>query len=58
MEWTNEHDLQLLVKLRARNLFTLKRGSPERDSNWKEIRTLNSEHNLNFCLKDKKSDKR
>ena len=52
MEWTNEHDLQLLVELRARNL----RGSPERGRIWEEItETLNSDQNLKFYLKDKRA---
>ena len=56
MEWTNEHDLQLLVELRARNLFTFKRGSPESGRIWEEItETLNSDQNLKFYLKDKRA---
>ena len=56
MEWTYEHDLQLLVELRAHNLFTFKRGSPERGRIWEKItETLNANKNLKFCLKDKRA---
>ena len=55
MEWTEEHDLQLLIEMRASNVFSFKKGSPERGRIWERITdTLNSEKTLKFCLKDKR----
>ena len=55
MEWTEEHDLQLLIEMRAGNVFSFKKGSPERGRIWEQITdTLNSEKTLKFCLKDKR----
>ena len=55
MEWTNEHDIQLLIEMRASQLFTFKKGSPERGRIWDEItETLNSVRTLKFCIKDKR----
>ena len=55
MEWTEEHDLQFLIEMRASNVFFFKKGSPERGRIWEQITdTLNSEKTLKFCLKDKR----
>ena len=55
MEWTEEHDLQFLIEMRASNVFSFKKGSPERGRIWEQITdTLNSEKTLKFCLKDKR----
>ena len=54
MEWTNEHDIQLLIEMRASQFFTFKKGSPKRGRIWDEItETLNSVKALKFCVKDK-----
>jgi len=40
--------------MRARNLFSFKKRSPERCKNWKQVtETLNSVKTSKFCLKDK-----
>lgn len=55
MEWTDEHDVQLLIEMRASNLFSFKKGSPERGRIWEQItETLNSAKTLKFCLKEKR----
>ena len=56
MEWTEEHDLQFLIEMRASHVFSFKKkGSPERGRIWEKITdTLNSEKNLKFRIKDKR----
>ena len=54
MEWTVEHDVQLLIEMRASNLFSFKKGSPFKGRIWEQItETLNSVKTLKFCLKEK-----
>lgn len=55
MEWTNKHDVQLLIEMRASNLFSHKKGSPERGKIWEEItETLNNAKTLKFRIKEKR----
>lgn len=37
MEWTDEHDVLLLQEIDAGELFTHKKGSPERGKIWEAI---------------------
>ena len=37
MEWTDEHDVLLLREIVAGELFTHKKGSPERGKIWEAI---------------------
>ena len=53
MEWTNEHDIQLLIEMRASQLFTFRKGSPERGRIWDEITALSSVKTFKFVLKIK-----
>ena len=55
MEWTDEHDVLFLREMIASDLFTHKKGSPDRGKVWEGIvDRLNSVQYPNFSLKDKR----
>ncbi|XP_048577006.1 uncharacterized protein LOC5507322 [Nematostella vectensis] len=56
MEWTDDHDNLLLREMAVSELFSYKKGSPDRGKVWVNIQeTLNSIENQKFLLKDKRA---
>ncbi|EDO32120.1 predicted protein [Nematostella vectensis] len=56
MEWTDDHDNLLLREMAVSELFSYKKGSPDRGKVWVNIQeTLNSIENPKFLLKDKRA---
>jgi len=56
MEWTEDHDVILLLEILASDLFSFKKGSVARGERWESIvEKLNQVKTLSFHLKDKRA---
>ena len=54
MEWSDEHDLIMLKEMVSREIFSFKKGSPDRGKTWESIQEfLNQIENPNFQIEDK-----
>ena len=55
MEWSDEHDLVMMKEMVSREIFSFKKGSPNRGKTWESIQEfLNQIENPKFQIKDKR----
>ena len=55
MEWSEEHDIILLREMISREIFSFKKGSPDRGKTWESIQEfLNQMENPKFHIKEKR----
>ena len=55
MEWSDEHDIIMLKEMVSREIFSFKKGSPDRGKTWESIQGfLNQIENPKFQIKDKR----
>ena len=55
MEWSEEHDIILLREMISREIFSFKKGSPDRGKTWESIQEfLNQMGNPKFHVKEKR----
>ena len=55
MEWSEKHDIILLREMLSREIFSFKKGSPDRGKTWESIQEfLNQMENPKFHIKEKR----